>query len=440
MCILVLAALGLHACARYADEHVARGDAYFAGRRYREAVDEYDKTVRLRPDDPHSIRQLGLAHQALGDRKDAYAFLEKARDLNGADTIVRVSLGNMYLADGHPDSALREASAALQVAPKSLGALNLLGAAYLAKKDGAKAEDTFRKIVKLRPGDPRAFELVGMALLAQGRTAEARQAFEAVLSGSPSFTDALTQLVGIDLVANRPDAAVARVRKQIALVGDSAGLHNLIGEVYLYRGDPAAAAVEFRTATQLDHRDVGAYERLSELSTATGKYGQALAIADSGLTVDSGNVRLRFDAGVAYERMGDRTHARQSYEQALAVNPRLAPAANNLARLLAENNADLARAFYLAQTAAASAPDDPQISDTLGWILYKRGDYARSVATLEQAAAKLANNPAVLYHLGMARAKAGDVGGARASLGRALDSPANFPERSAAQKALASLR
>ena len=97
-------------------------------------------------------------------------------------------------------------------------------------------------------------------------------------------------------------------------------------------------------------------------------------------------------------------------------------------------------ALYLARTAAASAPDDPQITDTIGWLLFKRGDYAGSLAALEQAAAKLSNDPAVLYHLGVARAKAGDVGGARASLSRALDSRANFPERDAAQKALASLR
>jgi Tfp pilus assembly protein PilF len=49
------------------------------------------------------------------------------------------------------------------------------------------------------------------------------------------------------------------------------------------------------------------------------------------------------------------------------------------------------------------------------------------------------DEPTVAYHLGVARLKAGDAAGARDALKRALKSRSSFPERQAAQKALASL-
>ncbi|MBI1958579.1 MAG: hypothetical protein HYS36_05045 [Candidatus Rokubacteria bacterium] len=49
----------------------------------------------------------------------------------------------------------------------------------------------------------------------------------------------------------------------------------------------------------------------------------------------------------------------------MALNPRFAPAANNLAWVLSEHGSDWDKALTLAQTAKEWAPEDPQVSDTL---------------------------------------------------------------------------
>jgi len=100
--------------------------------------------------------------------------------------------------------------------------------------------------------------------------------------------------------------------------------------------------------------------------------------------------------------------AREFYEKVLALNPRFAPAANNLAWILSEHGGDKDKALALAQTAKELAPEDAQVSDTLGWIFYRRGLHQRALALLKDSAAKLPGNPEVQYHLGMASAAAGD--------------------------------
>src|SRR5882762_6131072 len=85
-------------------------------------------------------------------------------------------------------------------------------------------------------------------------------------------------------------------------------------------------------------------------------------------------------------------------------------------------------------------PGRPQVSDTLGWIFYRRGVHQRALALLKDSAAKLPSNPQVQYHLGMVSAQLGDKEAARQALSIAAASPAPFPGQDEARKALAALR
>ena len=103
-----------------------------------------------------------------------------------------------------------------------------------------------------------------------------------------------------------------------------------------------------------------------------------------------------------------------------------APAANNLAYILSENEGDLERALQLAEAARAAAPEDPRIADTLGWILYKRGDHQRAVGLLKESVTKLPENAEVQYHLGMTHYQLTDHQSARVALNKALDLSSDF--------------
>ncbi len=98
------------------------------------------------------------------------------------------------------------------------------------------------------------------------------------------------------------------------------------------------------------------------------------------------------------------------------------------------------KALWLAQTAKEVAPDEPHVSDTLGWILYHRGVYQLAFGLLKESAAELPGSSEVQYHLGMASLNAGDKPTARKSLAAAATARTNFVGKADAQKALAQLR
>jgi tetratricopeptide (TPR) repeat protein len=79
-----------------------------------------------------------------------------------------------------------------------------------------------------------------------------------------------------------------------------------------------------------------------------------------------------------------------------------------------------------------------QASDTMGWILYKRGEYPRALALLRQSSDRQPNAPDVLYHLGMAHYMMGEQDPARMALNEAL-AKGDFDGREDASNSLAIL-
>ena len=97
-------------------------------------------------------------------------------------------------------------------------------------------------------------------------------------------------------------------------------------------------------------------------------------------------------------------------------------------------------ALTMAQKAKEQFPDSPNISDTLGWIYYKKNIPGRAVTYLKEAAEKLPENPTIRYHLGMAYYKSGNRSMAQKELTQALNMGVVFPEADKARAALKELK
>jgi len=144
--------------------------------------------------------------------------------------------------------------------------------------------------------------------------------------------------------------------------------------------------------------------------------------------------------GSIYDLQGQPQKANEQYEQALKINPNFVVAANNLAWNYVEYGGNIDVALALAQTAKEQFPDDPSVSDTLGWIYYKKSVYLKAIALLKESAEKLPKNPTAHYHLGMAYFKNGDTALAKQALTQALQLGQDFPGRQEASEVLATLK
>jgi Flp pilus assembly protein TadD len=114
-------------------------------------------------------------------------------------------------------------------------------------------------------------------------------------------------------------------------------------------------------------------------------------------------------------------------------------AAYRLAALYTAGNERLERALDLARVAKQALPDDPIVSDVLGWVYVQRGLHRLAVPQLEDAVRQVPANASYRYHLGTAYLGLGQHGDARREFTRALQLDPGLPEAAAARAALSTL-
>ena len=117
---------------------------------------------------------------------------------------------------------------------------------------------------------------------------------------------------------------------------------------------------------------------------------------------------------------GRKAEAARVYQAALEVEPKNGFLLNNYAYLLAETGGDLKVALELAQRARDILPNQPEITDTVGWIYLKARMPAPAVSLFQILSTKRPENAVFRYHYAMALEQKGDKVLARREVEEAL--------------------
>jgi Flp pilus assembly protein TadD/peroxiredoxin len=131
--------------------------------------------------------------------------------------------------------------------------------------------------------------------------------------------------------------------------------------------------------------------------------------------------------GTLLARSGETARARAAFERALALQPDLAEANNDLGALLAQGgNLDVAIGRFRA--ALASTPEYPDALNNLGYALLLTGHDQEARALYEKALALQPDFPEALNNLGLLYGRAGDMDRAERYFRDALDRRADYGE------------
>jgi tetratricopeptide (TPR) repeat protein len=108
---------------------------------------------------------------------------------------------------------------------------------------------------------------------------------------------------------------------------------------------------------------------------------------------------LVYEQAMLAEKMGNLADMERLLRQVIALKPDYQHAYNALGYSFAERNIRLPEAKELIQKALSYAPDDPFITDSLGWVEFRMGNKADAVRILE-AAYKTRPDADIAAHLG----------------------------------------
>jgi tetratricopeptide (TPR) repeat protein len=353
---------------------------------------------------------------------------------------VDMELAKLHFDAGRIDLAEQFARSAATKIPEYAEAQILLAHIDLVKGRVQSAEQTLTALVKVNPGLPVLQTEFGRLQLAKKNRSEARAAFERALSKDPNFVDALSALTQMDLQDKHLDTARARIDAAVKRNGKNGRTAALAGETYFVLGDYAAAEPVLRQAIENDPDNLRPYGLLAQVLASQKRLAEGTREFETLAQRAPKSVGVQTFMAVLLHVQNRTEEARAQYQKVLDIDPRAAVAANNLAWMYAEEGQQLDIALQLAQTAKAQLPDDPSVSDTLGWVYYKKNLSESAIPLLEPLTRQDPNNPTYRYHLGLAYAQAGKDNLARQSLERALSMKLPAADAAHARKTLDTLK
>ncbi len=395
------------------------------------ALAGFRRVIEARPDwaQPHLL--LGTALFQAKDLHGARAEIARALELDGTLVEARKLLARIHSRLGEVSFAIEEGMSALKAAPED-NALRVMVAQDLMRSGKRLVALDLLLEVPDDGQDEKSLYAIGKIYYLEGDYEKARDYLTRAEGMAKHNTRIIEALFELDHKEGRLDESYQRIQEALVEHPNNGSLTYLRGMVALLSGDQLVAETDFRKAIYLSPNDMRAYQGLAAILGRSDRRQEVIDTYETALrSKPEGAAGIYLMVGTLYELSGLKMKAIERYGQALDLDPNLAPAKNNLAYLLADTGGDLDRALELAQGAKEQIPEDPSVSDTLGWVLYKKGIPSAAITYLQEAVAGLPVGSQALgmvqYHLALAYELNGDVESAKEVLTEAL---ANYSETS----------
>ncbi|HEX4750121.1 MAG TPA: tetratricopeptide repeat protein [Bryobacteraceae bacterium] len=300
---------------------------------------------------------------------------------------------------GQADQALPDLEALVQQSPQ-LGAARLeLATLYLSRRAFDKATAQYEQFSKDYPKDPRGVVGLQDVKMLQGKADEAIAGVKAVLDKQPNDLQLRYQLAAFQTQAGALIVAKDRNRAK------------------QYFEDAAANYKEILKTTT-NSADV--WLRLGIIQRELQQYDAALASFQQAATADPHNSAPALNEAMLLEALGKKKEAMAAYNKVLGIDPENPLAMNNVAFLNAQDGVNLDQAKTMAEKAKRRFPNNPEISDTLGFVYYKKSLNGEALQIFKDLVAAHQDNPLFHLHFAMALEKSGNKQAARDEAQKAL--------------------
>lgn len=406
-----------------------------------EALPIIDKIIGDFPKWGEAYYLKGQAHLNRGETLLSYNALDKARQYAPNDSKTRTLIAyHLFLKQDFAE-AKQEAEQALHLQGNNFQAAILLGKSLLNMGETEKALQFFEAMEQQVPANVEILYNKAICQIASKELSKAIETLEKTLTINKDYSPALTTLTALLIKQKNYSSGLARVRQQIEKSPNNPDILLFLANLLKRDKNSQDEALElFRKVQKLAPEAPQPYLMEAQLLVKMGKTKDAINEYRILLTKDPQFTAGHMALGVLLEESDDHQGAQESYKKALKIDPKFAPAANNLAWSLAQDDgADLGEALRLAMLAKKQLPEDPFITDTLGMVHYKRGSFKLALTQFVFAVEKATDNPTLRYHLALALHGDGQHEKAKQELEICLQTDIDFPDREDAIKLLAEL-
>jgi tetratricopeptide (TPR) repeat protein len=254
--------------------------------------------------------------------------------------------------------------------------------------------------------------------------------------------EVLVQVIQIYVDQKKYDEALVVLRGMLKAAAESSDIHHVTGIAFYSKNDFDAAVKHF-TKVMPDSRfyqdavvhaayiyqEKGEAEKaiayLSQASASQPKNAEfkyylgtfyedleqwenAVKHVKAAIDLEPDNARYYFRLGVIYDKWDNKETSMEMMRKVIELDPKHANALNYLGYTYADLGQNLDEAERLIKRALKYKPNDGYITDSLGWVYYKKGEFEKAIKYLTRAIELVPDDPIMLEHLGDAYLKVND--------------------------------
>lgn len=288
--------------------------------------------------------RLSVLEREAGRSKEAHALVDEVLAKNAKDAQAAMMKGRYLLADAQHDRARDLLKTAVAADPRLMPAHYWLGVAYRNLGDDAAARAEFGEVLRLEPLEVGSrLQLVQLNLI-EGKPDAAMALANEAVSLQPLNLQARLIRIDVLIAQGQLPAAAKEARLAAAAFPTLAPPLMQLGRISLKQGDAATAERSFQRAVEVSKGATDAVGALVDAKIAAGKVAEARAVAEAQVARQPTQAWPHVYAARAYKAGRDSAKAEASLRSALAADPGNLQAYVELSRLyLEQKNLDEAR-------------------------------------------------------------------------------------------------
>ncbi|MBW2165448.1 MAG: tetratricopeptide repeat protein [Deltaproteobacteria bacterium] len=343
-------------------------------------------------------------------------------------------IGKIYAEHGKIVDAEKEFLKALDLEPDLEEVRFELIELYKSLGEEQKIIKTYKEILEIDSNNIRAALELGLLYYKNGMIKDSDNLFNDLAAKSLSDSEVIKKVAQICLDKKRYNDAIIAIEGMLKSLPGSSDIHYAAGMAYNAINDKETAIVHFKQVPQDSkfyqnsviqisflYRDLGKIREainflenliknipdkpeltlyLASFYEENEEFYKAEKVLKKAIEIDPDNIELHFRLGVVYDKWDKKDAAIESMKTVISLEPHNANALNYVGYIYAELGINLDEAERLIKEALKHMPDDGYITDSLGWIYYKKGRYKDALKLLKKAIDLAPDDPTILEHLG----------------------------------------
>ena len=273
------------------------GNIYLDKKMPHQAIEQYEKALRIIFNDAKTMNNLGAAYMQLAEYAKAESYYKKALKLDPDYVDVYRNLANAMQMQGRHEEAIDQLKVAIALNPDNANSCLLLGQIYRQTEQYGNAEKYLLKAVMLDPLLLPARVSLGYDYLDQDRLRLAESTFQKALFHDEALPRAYFGLAQIYSLKDQTDREIE----------------------------------SYETALSYDPYMVAALQNLGNAYLRINNELAAIEVYQKAIQIEAGSSDLHYNLAVTYAKLDRHQEAVDEFSEAIALSPDNAPAHNGIA-------------------------------------------------------------------------------------------------------------